>query len=82
MWVGRSTTSSRGTGSTVIAGTRFDWAPKDTFVVPSWHFHEHAADEEAVLFSYNDGPVLQALNLYREEAMDSPHQEEAGVFEG
>ena len=62
----------QGTGSTVIAGTRFDWAPKDTFVVPSWHFHEHAADEEAVLFSYNDGPVLQALNLYREEAMDAP----------
>ena len=49
-------------------------------MVPSWHFHEHAADEEAVLFSYNDSPVLQALNLYREEAMDAPHQEVAGVF--
>ena len=48
--------------------------------MPSWYFHEHAAEEEAVLFSYNDSPVLQALNLYREEAMDAPHQEETEVF--
>ena len=71
----------RGRGSSVIGGIRFDWGPKDTFVVPSWHFHEHAADEEAVLFSYSDSPVLQALNLYREEPMDAPHQEVTGVFE-
>ena len=70
----------QGTGSSIIAGERFDWGPKDTFVVPSWYFHEHIADEEAVLFSYNDSPVLQALSLYREEAMDAPHQEVAGVF--
>ena len=70
----------QGTGSSIIAGERFDWGPKDTFVVPSWYFHEHIADEEAVLFSYNDSPVLQALSLYREEAMDTPHQEVAGVF--
>ena len=70
----------QGTGSSIIAGERFDWGPKDTFVVPSWYFHEHIADEEAVLFSYNDSPVLQALSLYREEALDTPHQEVAGVF--
>ena len=70
----------QGTGSSIIAGTKFDWGPKDTFVIPSWSAHEHIADGEAVLFSYNDSPVLQALSLYCEE--DEPERQEViGSFE-
>ena len=32
-----------------------------------WHRHENPFEEEAVIFSMNDRPVLEALELYREE---------------
>ena len=40
------------------------------FVVPlwQWHAHENLGDDEAILFSMNDRPVMEALQLYREEA--------------
>ena len=44
----------------------------DIFVVPSWAWHEHAnasEREDAVLFSFSDLPSMQALGLYREEAL-------------
>ena len=67
----------KGTGSTVIDGVCFDWRDKDTFVVPSWSFHEHVAQSESVLFSYNDSPMLQPFGFYREEVLDenAGHQE-------
>jgi gentisate 1,2-dioxygenase len=60
----------RGSGTTVINGESFPWDKGDTFVVPLWHWHEHAnrsQKEEAILFSMNDAPVLKAFGLYREE---------------
>jgi gentisate 1,2-dioxygenase len=57
----------KGNGYSVIGGQRFPWEEKDTLVVPSWTFHEHVAQEESVLFSYNDSPILQPFGLYREE---------------
>ena len=57
----------QGRGSSVIAGERFDWGPKDTFVVPSWHRYRHRADEEAVLFGVSDEPALRALGFLRAE---------------
>jgi gentisate 1,2-dioxygenase len=34
----------------------------------SWHRHRNASDgQEAILFSINDRPMMEALNLYREE---------------
>jgi gentisate 1,2-dioxygenase len=36
-------------------------------VVPSWHWHRHHADREAVLFSFSDRPVQEKLALWREE---------------
>ena len=75
----------RGTGWTVIDGQRFDWAPGDILCIPSWAVHEHAnaSDTEgAVLFSANDSPVLQALDLYREEPYgDGGHQAVTSTFE-
>ena len=73
----------QGKGYSIIDGRRFDWDEKDTFVVPSWNVHEHVCEREAVLFSYNDSPILQPLGLYREEAYEENggHQQVQGVFE-
>jgi gentisate 1,2-dioxygenase len=74
-----------GRGSSVIESQRFDWSQGDLFVVPTWAWHEHASrDGEAILFSVQDTPVLQALGLYREQAYpdDDGHQPVARVFEG
>ena len=66
----------------MINGVRFDWGRKDTFVVPSWAWHEHVAEVESVLFVYNDWPVLQPLGLFREEpyAERDGHQEVTETF--
>lgn len=49
--------------------TRFDFGPRDHFVVPSWHTLSLAASEECVLFSFSDRPVQQALAIWREERL-------------
>ena len=59
----------RGRGRTAIGGQRFEWAPGDVFVTPSWAPVDHQADEPADLFAISDRPVLQALHLYREETL-------------
>jgi gentisate 1,2-dioxygenase len=74
-----------GSGHSVINGLRFDWEKNDIFVIPKWAFHEHAnasKTEAACLFSYNDGPVMQALGLYREEELleNDGYQETTGTF--
>lgn len=56
-----------GSGKTRIGDKEIIWKPNDTFVVPSWHYHQHFADGECVLFSYSDRPVQQALGLWRED---------------
>lgn len=67
---------AEGVGYSVIAGQRFEWQEGDTFVVPSWAWHEHAsAGGEAVLFSFSDRPVLEAFGLYREQAHERGYQE-------
>lgn len=61
-----------GRGYSIINGRRFDWERGDFFVVPPWAWHEHANEgkEEAILFSVQDTPVMEALGLYREEAYE------------
>ena len=44
-----------------------DWKPRDIFVVPSWNTVVHDVTEDAVLFSFSDRPVQEALLLFREE---------------
>jgi gentisate 1,2-dioxygenase len=65
-----------GEGYSVINGQRFDWTRGDLFVVPSWAWHEHGNEgsQEAILFSIQDIPVMQALSLYWEE----PYADHAG----
>jgi gentisate 1,2-dioxygenase len=61
--------AAEGRGRSIIAGEAFDWEEGDTFVVPSWAWHEHhGGTDEAVLFSYSDRPILEAFGFYREEA--------------
>jgi gentisate 1,2-dioxygenase len=60
----------RGSGTTVINSQPFHWDKGDSFVVPLWHWHEHAnraTGEEAILFSMTDAPVLKPFGLYREQ---------------
>jgi gentisate 1,2-dioxygenase len=56
-----------GRGRTRVGDTVLEWGPKDIFVVPSWKWVTHEADEEAVLFSYSDRPIQEKLDLYRED---------------
>ena len=59
----------KGRGYSVIGGQRLDWSERDIFVVPAWAPHEHvnlSSDDEAILFSFTDRPVMEALGLYRE----------------
>ncbi len=60
-----------GRGRTTIDGEVFAWGPRDIFVAPSWKWIEHAADEDAVLFSYSDRAAQQKLGLWREQR-DAP----------
>ncbi len=56
-----------GTGVSTIGDATFHWKPRDIFVAPSWYAQTHRADEEAVLFSFSDRPVQEALGLWREQ---------------
>ena len=60
----------KGQGRTQVGEGYLDWKKGDTLVIPlwQWHCHENLSNEEAVLFSINDRPVMEALQLYREEA--------------
>jgi gentisate 1,2-dioxygenase len=48
-----------------------DWQPRDIFVVPSWRHVTHEATDEAVLFSFSDRPIQEALYLFREDRSDA-----------
>jgi gentisate 1,2-dioxygenase len=57
-----------GRGHTTVAETRYEWGPRDMFVIPSWVPVFHEAEGESVLFSMSDRAAQQALGLWREEA--------------
>ena len=61
---------AKGNGYSIIGGTKFDWAEKDIFCVPSWTWHEHCntdRSEDSCLFSFNDLPVMDKLGFYKEQ---------------
>ena len=63
--------AAQGQGTTVIDGQAFEWKKGDVIALPPWSLHEHAntsQTEDSILFSIQDRPVLEALNLYKEEA--------------
>jgi gentisate 1,2-dioxygenase len=74
---------AEGSGFSVVNGMRLDWQKGDTFAVPIWCWHEHAAPAgDAVLFSVTDEPLLAPLGLLRTEpwAGDSCFQPVGSVF--
>jgi gentisate 1,2-dioxygenase len=56
-----------GRGRTIVDGVTFDWVEGDFFAIPPRAVHEHAnpGAEPAILFSFQDVPLLQALGHYR-----------------
>ena len=48
-----------------------EWQPRDIFVVPSWKPVVHEVTDDAVLFSFSDRPIQQALHLFREDRGDA-----------
>ena len=61
-----------GTGQTVVEGRTFEWRPGDVFAIPTWTSHAHentSASKDAILFSFSDAPVMQALGWYREQEL-------------
>jgi gentisate 1,2-dioxygenase len=56
-----------GRGRTRVGDKVLEWGPRDLFVVPSWRWAMHEADEEAVLFSFSDRPIQEKLDLFRED---------------
>ncbi len=70
-----------GSGFSVIAGERFDWAAGDVFMVPTWAWCEHhAGAARSHLFSITDEPVLRMLGMYREETLAEGHQKVTSTF--
>ena len=75
-----------GVGATIIDGQQFKWSKGDIIASPPWALHEHAnssANSDAVLFSIQDLPVLNALGLYYEEALSESggHQKVTSTFQ-
>ncbi len=75
----------RGIGHSIVGGQRIDWKEGDTFVVPSWSWHEHVNDspaEGASLFSQSDIPIFRSAELYREQPLEENggHQEVRSTF--
>jgi gentisate 1,2-dioxygenase len=57
-----------GQGSIAIGEARFEFGPKDVFVVPSWERYQFAAKTDCVIFSYSDRAAQEALGFWREES--------------
>jgi gentisate 1,2-dioxygenase len=56
-----------GRGVATIGDARFDFAPHDVFVVPSWTTRTLKAEDDCILFSYTDRAAQEALGFWREE---------------
>lgn len=74
-----------GKGYTLIDGVRFDWEKGDYLVIPTWAVHKHvntSDTEDAILFSTNDIPIFERMELQRVEEYteDGGYQEEIGQY--
>ncbi|MDF2791491.1 MAG: Cupin 2 conserved barrel domain protein, partial [Neobacillus sp.] len=54
-----------GKGYTIIDGQKFEWEKGDFFILPPWSKHEHVntGSSDVYLFSFNDKPVMEKLEL-------------------
>ena len=56
-----------GRGTVQVGEERWEVAPRDVFVIPSWAWHAFSASEDLILFSFSDRPLQQALGFWREQ---------------
>jgi len=56
-----------GRGSIRVGEHRFDFGPRDVFVVPSWQRYSIEASHDVTLFSFSDRPVQEKLGFWRED---------------
>lgn len=57
-----------GRGTAVVEDNRFEFGPRDTFVVPSWNaVRFESGGEDVFVFSFSDRPVQEALCVWREQ---------------
>jgi gentisate 1,2-dioxygenase len=56
-----------GSGEVKVGEQSWRFHENDVFVVPSWQALQLRADRDALLFSFSDRPVQQALGLWREQ---------------
>jgi gentisate 1,2-dioxygenase len=56
-----------GAGEVKVGAQTWHIQANDVFVVPSWQALQLRADQDALLFSFSDRPVQQALGLWREQ---------------
>ena len=56
---------AEGKGYSVVGDKRIDWSEFDIFTIPSWHWHEHGNDsnQDAIVYSVSDAPVIEKLGL-------------------
>jgi len=75
----------KGNGTSIIDGQAFHWDKGSFIALPAWAMHEHhnTSDEDAILFSIRDTPLLSAMGLLREEPLTSNdgHQEITSTFD-
>jgi gentisate 1,2-dioxygenase len=60
----------RGNGTTTVGGESLRWEEGDCFVIPPWYSHRHengSNSADAILFSMNDSPLLEAIGMHRVE---------------
>lgn len=60
-----------GRGTAHIGSHQFAFEPQDIFVVPSWSPLRLEASEDAVLFSYSDRPIQDAIGILREAFLEN-----------
>lgn len=58
-----------GGGTLTVADQRYDLAPRDVIVVPSWATQKVDATEDLVLFAFSDKGMQEALGVWREERL-------------
>lgn len=60
-----------GEGFTEVNGERFSWAKNDFLIVPShdWRSHTVTGQNDAILYSVTDAPLMEAAGMYRAQGM-------------
>lgn len=61
----------QGEGETCVGDERLRWSRHDTFCIPNWSWHHHvnlSSEDECLLFSIDDSPILTAFDLNRDQA--------------